>query len=259
MQDRSSEETKSYRDPLGEAGFTSLLELPEKPEKPEPETEQNTGPAIQYPAVDDCYLGFYQRFSPDGKAGWQFLAGVEGIIGTQVRTRAVSDKRELLGIDNRVIGFAEGAEISHLNALEQAGWLVECRLSLSVYHPDQKSYSGEVAWIAYNSAIDKKWQAFQAFIDNLTFRIAFGTHPGLALDQQQFEQVLRSKGQWCLTKDVPIDPLPSGALIHKRSRSLADRLVHTAIQHRLGCNIAAWVFIALLLIAAGIALYVVFT
>jgi len=245
MTDKRPEESKSYSDPLGDAGFTALLDLPDKPQKPEPEEEVED---IDYPAVESCYRGFYQRFLANSEDGRLFLLGVEGIVGSRINTRALAGERELLALDERVVGRVAGPEIRELNELESQGWQVECRLVFSIYHSDDKRFSGEVAWFAYDSQTEAEWQAFANFIEGIAFRISFGMHPGLNLDQQQFQRVLKSHGQWDQTKDVPPEPLPAGALIHKRSRNLSDRLVHSALEHRLGCNIATWIFLAAILL-----------
>ncbi|MCL2150842.1 MAG: hypothetical protein FWH50_01285, partial [Coriobacteriia bacterium] len=145
--------------------------------------------------------------------------------------------------------------LAELNEYEQAGWLVECRLALSVYIPDTEGFIGEAAWMAYDPGQSGADAIFAVFIENITGRIAEGSHPRLSLDQDQFEQVMESAGHWFLTKSEPLADLPKGSLIHKRRRNWADYLAQAAAAHRLGCNIAAWLFLAAI---AGTVVFLVF-
>jgi hypothetical protein len=215
----------------------------------EPEQPVEAPDPNLYPAVEGCYTGFYQRFDPDGAEGRRFLVGAEGIIGAAVATRAAGQSREVLGLDGRVVGVVDGDRVAHLNALEQDGWVVECRLALSIYHQSEKSFSGELAWMAYTSAEEQHIKAIQGFIKGISSRIAFGMHPSLELDQSQFARVLRSQGQWDQTKELPLEPLERGSVTHKRRRSMADWLVAAALEHRIGCNIASWAFLAAMAIS----------
>ncbi|MCL2136363.1 MAG: hypothetical protein FWH40_02390 [Coriobacteriia bacterium] len=275
MNDLSSQETKSYQDPLGDAGFTSLIEpppkeaaetpldLPSDEQQPdsEPDTEDlppdsppESAADTSHPEVDECYRGFYSRFTPAGEEGRRFIVGIEGIVSSIVPTRANGDKRELLGMDGRVVATVSGSAIAELNSLESMGWQVECRMALSVYDTNERQFQGDVAWLAFDSTKPEVQTALAEFVKGITTRIALGSRPELQLDQGQFVRVLESKGRWYLTKDTSIPRLPVGTMIHRQRRSLSEGLIHTALNHRMGCNVATWVF----LVATLIVLYILF-
>ncbi|MCL2340058.1 MAG: hypothetical protein FWC59_04110 [Actinomycetia bacterium] len=248
-------------DPLEAAGLTTLLPPIAVQPTPPPDrasASQQTSGAEQAPELPDptpapsaVYRGFYQEFWPTDSSGQRFLGGIEGVIGTAISSAATAEGRELSGIDGRWIGTVDGEPIQELNALEAMGWRVECRLVASYYHPATKQFSAETAWLAWDPSRPEMTAALPTFIQNMTFRIAHGSHPDLNLDQQQLARVLASRGNWYLTRDQPSAELPAGSIVHKRHRSLADTLVQTAINHRIGCNLAFWiglVLVALLLL-----------
>jgi len=276
MPDLKHEETKSFRDPLGEAGYTSVMPpfdpLKEDVEQDEPDQdagdvesaavskdeelledsvveqlEEQPEEQVIYPSVEDYYRGFYITFEADGDDGARFIVGFEGIIGSKVKTRPADNRREILGMDNRVVGVVEGRVIKELNKLEQAGWLVECRMALCLYNQQDKAFSGELVFMAFNNATQPYLKIFESFMANITSSLAFGTRPGMELDQQQFEQLLKSRGTWYPTTDIPLPPLTKGTVIHRRRRSMSDWIIFVAYEHRIGCNIATWIFLAAIL------------
>jgi hypothetical protein len=288
--DLSSQETRSFRDPLGEAGFTKLIEPPEKLEvtpdseaehelelDPDHETKQKAGfdgdadgtvettdgehqesgellhddPIEELPPaypIGDYYYACYADCWAEGEPGRRFIAGYEGITGREINSRSSAEGRDLLSIDEQVVGRVGGEDVSELNELEAAGFIVRCLMVVSLYHTAEKRFSATVAFIAYNSTLDELQQsAMQEYIKGMASRLGFGSRPELQLDQEQFDHVLSSSGRWYMTKDLPELTYPSGTFIHRRRRSMSDSLISAAVEHRMGCNILTWAFFAALI------------
>ena len=110
--DLASQETRSFRDPLGEAGFTRLIDPPEKLEvapdskalaSQEPEeldvdkpTDGDPDDILAEPRVDtppdfpveQYYRACYVDCWAEGESGRRFIAGYEGITGREISSRA---------------------------------------------------------------------------------------------------------------------------------------------------------------------------
>jgi hypothetical protein len=95
--------------------------------------------------------------------------------------------------------------------------------------------------------------ALRAFTENIRDRLAHGDRAELTLTQEQFVDVLRSKGAWFLTPSTKRNALPKGTIIFKNHRTGVERLTAFALNHRSGCNVLAVIFwLGVLVAVAGL-------
>ncbi|MCL1891356.1 MAG: hypothetical protein FWG00_05005 [Coriobacteriia bacterium] len=273
MIENKTGETKSYQDPVGariEAASTARKRREAK-----------------FPPVKSVYDGFYFTFDSTDKRSFDFLAGSEGIIGTELTLVFEGEQTQTLGSkpppppkgnlvptpedehlqppegdqvqiraqDGARIATIEGEPARRLLHHHNKGWAIRTALSLTLYHTANKRITGEVACFCYDPELNEAYeQALAIFVDNMiVHRIYSGAHPTLELSQEQFTRVIESKGAWHLTKGQPLPPLEEGMAYYKRRRIWSERLVAAGMQNRLGCNIASiafWVLFGLAILFA---------
>jgi hypothetical protein len=205
-----------------------------------------------YPQAAASYKGFYLRLEDLDKVGSQYLLGAEGIIGSEL-----TYNREggfLLASDGRRIVQLPDEPAKQLAANALANWHITVLISAVFFRAADKSAAVELAflcWAPMEAAYDA---ALQNFSHNIAERLASGDRAGLALSQDQFVSVLRSGGEWFLTRATKREPLEKGTVVYKSRRSGIERLTGFALRHRTGCTVFATVFwIAL---AVGVAVLI---
>ncbi|MDR2196587.1 MAG: hypothetical protein LBO07_01290 [Coriobacteriales bacterium] len=265
-----NDETRSYRDPLGE----HMRALSEERERA----------LARFPAAESLYDGFYAAFTPETRDGVTYLAGAEGIVGSDIRlvveraadsvteadAASAGDAADAAGaggaagtagaadaasaasatlstLNGDTIAHLDDATAERLNTLITAGWELRCVLSLVIYNAEEKGFAGECACLCYNPAVEPAYRdALQTFIDNIVLRIAAGDHPGLKLNQQQLIRVLESGGSWFLTKAEPLPEPARGWVVYRRRKSAAEHLVAAALKKNRGCLALSWLGLVLL-------------
>ena len=235
----STEETRSYRDPVGERTQAAVSARKKREER--------------FPNALTVYDSFYITFTSTDKRSAAFLAGSEGIIGTELTLLFSNKDAEeeavfLLARDEAVIARVSEADAARLRFHYEKDWAIKAVLSLIFYHEAKKCFSAELACFCYDRMLDDSYgHALENFVNNLIYRINKGAHPTLELGQEQFIKVLESKGAWYLTKNMPYPPKEKGVIIYKRRRIWSEYLVVAAMNGNLGCRIAAiafWVLVA---------------
>lgn len=227
-------ETKSYADPLGEkiAGAQTAAQRH----------------ASRFASVSSVYDGYYTCFETDTRDGMSFLAGGEGVIGSEICYRLQSDCLQLVTHAGKLIAQLGDSDFERLRVRLDKGWQLTILLSLVIVDQTRHNHKAEVACLCYANDYA---QALNEFSRNIAYRVGKGEHPGLLLSQDQFIRVVESNGAWYLTKPVPLPALEKGQGYYRRRRSAGEGLVAMAYQGRRGCKIAAivfWVFFFLLLI-----------
>jgi hypothetical protein len=258
-------ETKSYQDPAG-ARIEAASAARKRRE-------------AKFPPVKSVYDGFYFTFDSTDKRSFDFLAGSEGIIGTELTLvfegekvpphegeqvpphegeqvpspegypqPPEGDQVQIRAQDGALIANIEGEPARRLLHHHSKGWAIKAALSLTLYHTANKRITGEVACFCYDPELNEAYeQALVIFVDNMiVHRIYSGTHPTLELSQEQFTRIIESKGAWYLTKGQPLPPLEKGMAYYKRRRIWSERLIAVGMENRLGCNIASIAFWVLL-------------
>jgi hypothetical protein len=154
----------------------------------------------------------------------------------------------LASADGRLLMPVRGEGGTRLLTHLRAGWRVQVVLSAVWFSQESKSYTGELGCMCWRGDLELAYeQAMQAFAANMAHRIMRGTHPGLALTQDQYMRVLQSGGTWYLTKDVPLPKQPQGTVVYRRRRGATEGLVAMSTTHHAGCTVAASVFWIVLL------------
>lgn len=205
----------------------------------------------KYPQVKEVYQGFYLRFTPLSARGKNYIGGAEGIIGTRL---ILKNDEEGLGFETRdgqCIAYLQEQDAARMQALLEQGWTLRCTLAFSLYSSADQSFAGEAACFCYSPELGNTTKdALESFIEGISHRIGAGTHPELALTQEQFVKVVESNGAWFLTKELPYPSLPKGTVYYRRRKSINDHLIAKALDGNKGCVIASWIGVAIITLAA---------
>jgi len=224
-------------------------------EKPAPVEE---APKSHYPKAAEVYEGFYFRFDPQTAEGSNLLSGANCLIGTTLYPvfGVTADGMPTVQLHARldqVIVDLDELSAKRLAQLEERGWTVHIHLSAVFYEDSRQHYTGEAAVMAYDPSSGLDNESFETFIGHIVSRIQDGDHPGLTLNQENFEKVIGSKGAWYLTKAVPLPRTKPGEAVFKRRMQPHEHLTEAAAEGNRGCyagGIIFWIVVALVVIWA---------
>ncbi|MDR1359021.1 MAG: hypothetical protein LBJ48_06710 [Coriobacteriales bacterium] len=238
MNDEHFEETRSFRDPVAQ--------------RKEAAEKRREAAEAEYPPVAASYKGFYLRICDLTEQGRAYVLGAEGIIGSELVYNRESDF--LLAGDGRRIAKLPEETTRQLAACAQDNWRITVLISAIFFRAEDKSVAVELAFLCWAPLETAYETALVNFSHNIAERLASGDRAGLALSQDQFGSVLRSGGEWYLTRATKREPLEKGTVVYKSRRSGTERLTGFALRHKTGCTVFATVFwIAL---AAGVVVLV---
>jgi len=214
----------------------------------------------KYPPVNTIYEGFYASIDPQDQEGASYLAGAEGIIGSNLELKQTPNGLVFVAqTDGRNIARPEADATTRIERALAKEWTVRCTLALITYNTASKGFHAEYACFCYDAAAKEACvKAVETFIQNSIQRITGGMHPGLALNQIQFAKVMESGGDWYLTKELPWPELEKGSVFYRRRRTATERLIAVALEHNKGCSTLSWFGLAIILVLIGWAVWFIF-
>jgi len=234
MNDSDSKETRSYQDPMA-----PRLKAAQK----QREAEEGA-----FPRASDVYDAFYVQLRELDVEASRFFLGAEAIIGTTLSY----DKKtaQLFGGDGSFLAQLEGPPAERLLTHAAAGWNIVALLSTTYFRSQDKCAVVDLAFLCWNPLDAELDAALLAFSQGIADRFAAGSRAEVKLTQEQFVQVLKSKGAWYLTRTLKREPPEKGTVVYKARRSGTERITAYALRHRFGCNILASLF--WIAVAAGV-------
>jgi len=199
----------------------------------------------------DIYSGFYARFDTVSKKEASQLLGSDNLVGDiyEIEFR-LEDKRRIAWLKNRfgaVVGFFGEDTSRELSLAEARGWKISALLSFVAYtdSPAPGEYWGEAAIVCFDP---QEEAVFSVFLEGLSKVMAEGLRLNVELGKQGVAQVLANKGKWTPKNTVPLPGKEKGVAFLKTRRGLNEGLVELARQRNVGCYIASWLFVALVLV-----------
>ena len=199
----------------------------------------------------DHYLGLLAWIDARDGEGGRAMAGSECTIGCRLGIDFSDDGGvTLLSPRSTMLGSLSPDDAAAVNSCRERGWDVEARLELVAWSQEDGAWSGEIAIVCRDGSDPEIATALEGFSKRLATRIRGGDHPSPALSQGQFEKVLESGGQWCLTDPAPLPSKNGGKTVFRRHQTFTDKLVEASMEHRAGCTVAS--FAALAVIVAAI-------
>lgn len=198
------------------------------------------------------YFGTYTDFScPDRKAASGFM-GADNLVGDPytIEMDYSGSKRQAWIVNP--FGFRMGVlseKIAQkIDVYEAKGWSVVALLACVVFTEEPKpgTFSGQIALFAYDPAHE---EAFSAFVKTIGEQLAKGVRPAIDLGADGVSRVFSSKGSWVPTGRVPMPSVKKGSIILKSERSSTDKLVAQARKSQVGCTVASWGFIIVVVAA----------
>lgn len=198
------------------------------------------------------YFGTYANFScPDRKTATSFM-GADNLVGDPYTIEMdYSEKKRQAWIVNPFglrMGVLSEKIAQKIDVFEAKGWTVVALLACVAFSEDPKpgKYWGQVALIAYDPAHE---EAFATFTRTIGEQLAKGIRPAIDLGNNGVARVIDSKGLWVPTARVPLPQLKKGSTFIKTQRSSTDRMVAQARKSRIGCTVASWGFIIIVIAA----------
>lgn len=235
----------------------------EESEESEASESESSKASPGFPDVSDCYFGFYAEFLPKGDGAQKTVSGADCYIGSELQI-----ERRGSGKDSHLVliarnGISLGPVPHRVNArlerLLDNGWEVKSLLSLVTYTQDDKKFYAEAAFMCFAPDMSHKVQgAMEEYARQQTKRIKGGDHPSLVLSQENFERVVSSNGGWYMTPRAELTKKQKNRMSYKSHQSLSDRLVDMSTVHEKGCAVLAVIFMALLFLAAGFIIWLIF-
>lgn len=201
---------------------------------------------------ENGYFGCYTDFScPDREAATAFM-GADNLVGDPytVEMDYESGKRQAWIVNP--FGFRMGVlseKIAQkIDVFEAKGWTVVALLACVSFADDPKpgKYAGQVVLIAYDQA---NAGSFDMFVKTIGEQLGKGIRPAVDLGADGIRKVIESGGAWVPTGRVPLPKLKKGSVYIKSERSNTDRLVAQAREKRIGCTVASWGFIIVVIAA----------
>lgn len=226
MNDRFSEESPSFRDPMA-----SRMEAAQK---------RREELKDRFPQVEESYEGFYHYIDELDSDGSAYLLGPDGIVGSELQFNR--DEYALLASDGTAITHLKGKTKMRLGRLIAEQWTIKPLICATYYRSDDKRASADIAFICWAPLKDHQEQALAAFARNIAGRLASGDRADLKLTQDQLIKVIESEGSWFLTPTLKREPLERGTVVYKGRRTGTERLTAYALRHRAGCNVLATIF-----------------
>lgn len=197
----------------------------------------------------DHYLGFLAWVDATDGEGGRAMAGAECTIGSRLSLEVADDGTvTVLSPRNTPIGNLPDDAAAKVISTMNRGWEVVARLELVGWDSEEDVYSGEIAIVCHDPSDPEIHAAVTGFSSRLATRIRGGDHPTPCLSQGEFEKVVESGGQWCLTKMAPLPSRKDGIMVFRRRQTFTDRLVESSMEHRAGCTIATFALFAAIVV-----------
>lgn len=198
------------------------------------------------------YFATYARFVATEKGEGALLMGADCLVGDELSlVFDREDKGVVVWLENRFggrCGKLEPSATGHVQLCQAKGWDTHVLLA-SVYGMAEEygmGYWGEVVIIAYPHS---NAEAFDVFTKNIGSMLAQGVRPQVELQQSSLTQILETNGTWKPSGRVA--PLkPEGSALVKGQITFNEQMIEMARDRNIGCMIAGWLFIALLVVGA---------
>lgn len=198
------------------------------------------------------YFGAYKDFScPDRDKAPAFM-NADNLVGDPytIEMDYSSGQREAWIVNpfGARMGVLSEKIAQKIDVFEAKGWKTVALLACVVFADDPKpgKYWGQVALISYDPAYE---QAFSVWVKTIGEQLAKGIRPAIDLGADGISRVIKSDGAWVPTGRVPLPKLKKGSSFIKTERSSTDRMVAQARKTRIGCTVASWGFIIIVIVA----------
>ncbi|MCR5845416.1 MAG: hypothetical protein K6G78_02470 [bacterium] len=228
---------------------------PNKPEAPSTAIDSAEPRPEGAPRVSDHYAAFTFTVAGSEDNDLAKLSSTNCSIGERLPLSFEDGGKVVLMTRGRnLLAVVPQEHAARLRELDARGWEIVITPLLVLYTQESKSFSGEFAAMAINPQGAEVAESLRGFVRRILKRIKGGDHPHVTLTQEQFEKVLETRGEWCVTRGAPMPEKRKGEVVFKRRQSRTEYLQGLSYEHRVGCSIASWSFIALVVV--GIVLLV---
>lgn len=195
------------------------------------------------------YFATYARFNTvDKEAAGAFL-GADNIIGS-----VFSLEHEITPEVNRAwivnpfgkrMGYVDASVAEQFDLCKAKGWTTEALLALVAFteEPEPGEYWGEVVIVSYDPTYEA---AFSVFVENLGKQLSKGIRPDVSLGRESLQKIVDSQGDWLPSGRVPLPKKEKGTAWVKTQQTGTELLVEQARKGNIGCTIASWAFLLVL-------------
>ncbi len=148
-----------------------------------------------------------------------------------------------------IIGSLDAEQSDKVAQALQKGWECWANVELIAWDKKHERFSAQVAIVCHNPSDEKINTSIKEFERRLTTRIRGGDYPDPVINQESFEKIINSNGAWYMVPRAAKPKKSDGTSvsIYRKRQTLADKLAEASINHRAGCTVASYAFIAVII------------
>lgn len=201
--------------------------------------------------ADNGYFGRYGRFETVSKKDLGSLLSADNQVGDVFEVVFISEgsvrKAWMKNRFGNLIGFFDEQTTHQLSLCEAREWEIRSLLSFVALteNPEPGFCWGEAALICFEK---KHSDAFDAFVEGVSKKLANGVRPDIDLGEIGVTSVLESQGSWLPSRTIPLPEKKSGTVIMKYDRRISEKMIDKAREGNNGCLIVGWAFIAVIIL-----------
>jgi hypothetical protein len=194
------------------------------------------------------YSGSYVRFVTEDKDVAMGFLGINNLVGDRYSIESKYENGErsdwMVNAWGETMGKVDRRVADRLDLAQAKGWTTVALLTFVAFTEGKEGepgrYWGELAVISY----DPKYEgAFSNFLEKLGEAYGDGIRPDLNIGKQGLQELVEKDGDYLPSGRKPLPTLEKGSAFVKTERSANEKLVNQARKKNLGCMIASWVFI----------------
>lgn len=209
----------------------------------------------------ESYFGEYAKFYVQSENGGADFMGADNLVGDKytIEIRDTGEKytANLVNRFGKEVGYLDERVVRRLQLAQAKGWVVGAFLSFVAFtegkddeHPGY--YWGEMALLAYDPKLASVMEAFE---ETLSKKMADGARPQVDFGQKSVELLMAGPGAWFPTDSAPRPKIGKGSSLLKDHRTPNERLIEQSRKGNIGCYIASWAFIILMVALVVFALH----
>lgn len=199
--------------------------------------------------ADSRYFGTYARFDTEDKRKAADLLGADNLAGDRYDIEFVLGENDstawLKSRFGKLVGYLDDKAAHEVSLCQAKGWKTAAYLSFVAFteEPEPGVYWGQVAIISYDPSIE---DAMKPFLSKLSQMLGDGVRPQVDLGSGAVDQLIQTKGTWFPKGRVEIPKHDKKTSVVKDHRSPNERLIERSRSGNLGCYIASWLFLLML-------------
>ena len=203
--------------------------------------------------AQEMYAGEYAKFFATDSQGIDFM-GADNLVGDRysidIRDEESGYRAYLVNRFGNDIGYLENRMVRPIQIAQAKGWETCAFLSFVAFtqgtdEDNPGYYWGQMAVMMYDQHLMEPMKTFEA---TLSKTMADGGRPQVDFGARSVESIISSNGTWFPTDKAAKPKMAKGSSIVKDHQTPNERLVEQSRKGNIGCYIASYAFIALIIV-----------